>query len=135
MPASSSRGCGPCRKPGRVADDKVRAPVRKDVSTQARRPPTSMSDNGLDGHSLCSTESPSTASLAEIRHCAKGRARLPAGRGLNHVRDYFCGHSFHARWYTVLMSPSVESMVMKLTLLGEDEPRFTRNSVLMLKLR
>ena len=33
------------------------------------------------------------------------------------------------------MSPSVESMVMKLTLFGEDEPRFTRSSVLMLKLR
>ncbi|MFB7502693.1 DUF397 domain-containing protein [Streptomyces broussonetiae] len=29
------------------------------------------------------------------------------------------GHCFHAMWYTVLMSPSVESMVMKLTLSGD----------------
>jgi (2Fe-2S) ferredoxin len=38
-------------------------------------------------------------------------------------------------WYTVLMSPSVESIVMKLTLDGEEVPAFTRTSVLMLKLR
>lgn len=35
----------------------------------------------------------------------------------------------------VLMSPSVESMVMKLLLPGVDVPALTRSSVLMLKFR
>ncbi len=47
---------------------------------------------------------------------------------------HFSGHSFQARWYTVLMSPSVESIVMKLTLDGS-LPAVTLSSVLMLKLR
>ena len=35
----------------------------------------------------------------------------------------------------VLSSPSVESMVMKLVLVGADVPALTRSSVLMLKFR
>lgn len=68
-------------------------------------------------------------SPARVNGAGGGRAfaRPPPSR-------HFSGHSFHARWYTVLMSPSVESIVMKLTLDGSF-PAETLSSVLMLKLR
>ena len=61
---------------------------------------------------------------------SEGHTGNPTGRA-----PQFAGHSFHAMWYTVLMLPSVESMVMKLTLPGFAVPAFTLSSVLMLKLR
>lgn len=64
-----------------------------------------------------------------------GREESGAVRRAGGPFSHLPGHSFQAMWYTVLMSPSVESIVMKLTLPGDDVPAFTRSSVLMLKLR
>ncbi len=54
------------------------------------------------------------AALPPARPVRDRAAGATAGAGVRPPppSGHFSGHSFHARWYTVLMSPSVESMVM-----------------------